>query len=130
MGRYHHALTEELPPQPGLWLYALTKAAGHEITRLFARSYPSLHVLRFLVSNFVEEEPAPPTAGSQGPLRPMSTTYADAGQALRCGVEVRGEGGQLAGLMSISTRTRTCRRVRVRVRVRVAGAAAAAGIAV
>ena len=53
---YHHQINEEMPPMPGLWLYSITKALGHEVTRVFSVHYP-IHVMRCLVSGFFDPEP-------------------------------------------------------------------------
>ena len=91
--QYSHDITEDVPPAPGLWLYSLSKAVGHEVTRVYAANFPQLHVVRLLVSGFFAADPpanpkdrphdAPPTG-----IRPLSVTFADAGEAVRCALEV------------------------------------------
>ena len=39
-----------------MWLYSITKALGHEVTRVFSVHYP-IHVMRCLVSGFFDPEP-------------------------------------------------------------------------
>jgi hypothetical protein len=99
---FHHSINESMPAQPGLWLYAITKAIGHEITRVFSSRHP-IHVMQCLVSGFFDPEPPPspppPLSGGGGrggggeaveqlELRPMSVTFPDAAAAVRKCLEV------------------------------------------
>ena len=48
---YDFQITPEVPPHPGLGLYAISKAAGQEVCRIFAAHYP-VHVLSLLFRQF------------------------------------------------------------------------------
>ena len=48
--------TVEMPATPGLWLYSITKAIGHEISRVFSMNH-AIYVLRCVVSGFFDGSP-------------------------------------------------------------------------
>ncbi len=80
---YDHTITENIPPQPGTDLYAMSKALGLETCRLFAEQHP-LHILPHIFSRFRN-----PTADPQNPDdSTLSISARDAGQAVKCALEV------------------------------------------
>ncbi len=81
---FDHDITEEIPPQPGTGLYALTKSLGHELCRAYSEQYP-IHVLMLLFSSFRD---VPPSVQEPGDANPFAVTFADAARAIRCALEV------------------------------------------
>ncbi|MEE2657510.1 MAG: NAD-dependent epimerase/dehydratase family protein [Candidatus Latescibacterota bacterium] len=82
---YDFGLKEEVPAHSDTNLYALSKACGQEICRIFSEHYP-IHVLCALFLNFRDPEPAPGDEVRR--LNPFSVTFRDAGRALRRCLEV------------------------------------------
>lgn len=83
-------LNPDMPPAPGTRLYALSKALGQEVCRVFSEQY-GIHVLTLLYYNMKH------TWNLGGPERdpeyhddmvPYSTAWPDCGEAIRCAVEV------------------------------------------
>ena len=81
---FDHDITEEIPPQPGTGLYALTKSLGHELCRVYSEQHP-IHVLMLLFSSF-RDLPSPDQ--EPGDANPFAVTFADAARAIRCALEV------------------------------------------
>jgi len=82
---YDFDIREEVPPHPGLDLYAISKAAGQEICRVFSENCP-IHVLCMLFISFRPPEPAPGAEG-QG-INSFAVTFRDAAQAIKLALEV------------------------------------------
>lgn len=59
--RFDFALSPDMPPQPGTNIYALTKALGQEICRVFSEQY-DIYVQTYLFYNF--HDPATLTPGT------------------------------------------------------------------
>lgn len=87
---FDFGLTPDMPPQPGTRLYALTKALGQEILRVFAERH-DLYVQTLLFCNFYDPTTmARPEGGFGSPgkdLWPFSVSWQDAGEAVRLAVE-------------------------------------------
>ncbi len=80
---YDHTISENIPPQPGTGLYAMSKGLGLEICRLFSEQHP-LYVLSLIFSRFRE-----PTADPQNlDDSTLSVSARDAAQAVQCALEV------------------------------------------
>ncbi|CAN5474295.1 hypothetical protein BH10CHL1_BH10CHL1_21650 [soil metagenome] len=71
--RFDFALSPDMPPQPGTNLYALTKALGQEICRVFSEQY-DLYVQTYLFYNF--HDPATLTPGTDA--TPFSASWSNA----------------------------------------------------
>ncbi|MEW6752473.1 MAG: NAD(P)-dependent oxidoreductase [Candidatus Latescibacterota bacterium] len=80
---YDFDIREEVPPHPGLNLYALSKGLGQEVCRVYSECYP-LHVLCMLFISFRAPQPQRPGEG----INSFAVTFADAARAIRCGLEV------------------------------------------
>ena len=84
-------LNPDMPPQPGTRLYALTKSLGQEITRVFAERH-GIQVLTLHYYNMMHPDTHATVAGDTVPLHddltPFSVSWPDAGDAIRCAVEV------------------------------------------
>ena len=84
-------LSPDMPPQPGTRLYAITKALGQEVLRVFSERQ-NIYVQTLLFYNFYD--PCTLSApGSSEPrhgtdLTPFSVAWQDAGEAIRCAVEI------------------------------------------
>ena len=84
-------LSPDMPPQPGMRLYAITKALGQEVLRVFADSF-DIYVQTLLFYNFYHPETlsvprsAEPRLGTD--LTPFSVAWQDAGKAIRCALEI------------------------------------------
>ena len=84
-------LNPEMPPAPGTRLYALSKALGQEITRIYAERH-GIQVLTLHYYNMMHSDTLA-TAGGEAvtlhnDLTPFSVAWPDAGDAIRCAVEV------------------------------------------
>lgn len=83
--RFDYGISEEVPAHSGTGLYALTKATGQEICRIFSENHP-IHILCLLFLNF---RPPGPEPGAEGrDLTNFSVTFRDAGEAARLALEV------------------------------------------
>ena len=84
-------LNPDVPPQPGTRLYALTKSLGQEITRIFSERH-GIQVLTLHYYNMMRPDTYATVAGDTVPLHddltPFSVAWPDAGDAIRCAVEV------------------------------------------
>ena len=81
---YGQTVPETVPPNSGTGLYALSKALGLEICRIFSQHYP-IHILGMLFSRFVPPEPEP---GINYGDNPHSVTFRDAAQAIKLALEI------------------------------------------
>ena len=81
---FDFSINESVPPHSGTGLYALSKAAGQEICRVFAAQY-SLHVLTMIFSSFKDPEPA----NSSDSLGPLAISFRDAAEAIKKALEVK-----------------------------------------
>ena len=87
---FNFELSPDMPPQPGTRLYAITKALGQEILKVFAER-EDIYVQTLLFYNFYEAESlAHPSGGPRigTDLTPFSVSWTDAAQAIRCAVEI------------------------------------------
>lgn len=76
-------LSEEVPPRPGMDLYAMSKYCGWEIVRAYAREHPWLTVVAFMYTGFMTGE-----IRLDHGVPTFAVDSRDAGQAFRLGVEV------------------------------------------
>jgi hypothetical protein len=81
--RFDFGLSPDMPPQPGTNLYALTKALGQEICRVFAENH-DLYVQTYLFYNF--HDPATLTPGADA--TPFSVSWRNAVEIFRLGLEI------------------------------------------
>jgi nucleoside-diphosphate-sugar epimerase len=87
---FDYAISPDVPPHSGTYLYALTKSLGQEICRVFTENY-DVYVQDFLFYNF-RDHGVPPSYYSY--LRPGSdpvpfvVSGADAAEAFRLGLEI------------------------------------------
>jgi nucleoside-diphosphate-sugar epimerase len=77
-------ITDDAPSRPGNWVYLHSKYLGQEIVRLFAERY-QISVPTLLFCNFLD--PDVPRRRSGG-IGPFTVSWADAGRALRCAMDV------------------------------------------
>lgn len=84
---FDFGIVEEVPAHSGTNLYAISKAAGQEVCRIFSDNHP-IHVMCMLFLSFPAADPADPERGGRGDINPFSVTFADAARAIRCGLEV------------------------------------------
>ena len=82
---YDFRIPEEVPAHPGTGLYALTKATGQEVCRIFSDNHP-IHILCLLFLNFKPPAPEPEAEGQD--LNSFSVSWRDAGEAARLALEV------------------------------------------
>lgn len=82
---FDYGISEEVPAHPGTGLYALTKATGQEVCRLFSENHP-IHILCLLFLSFKPPAPEPEAEGLD--LNSFSVTFRDAGEAVRLALEV------------------------------------------
>ncbi len=84
-------LHPDMPPQPGTRLYALSKAMGQEICRVFAERH-DLYVMTLLYYNMKLPGslagPLEKQVTYHNDMTPYSLAWTDCGEAVRCAVEV------------------------------------------
>jgi nucleoside-diphosphate-sugar epimerase len=87
-------LNPDMPPQPGTRLYAISKAVGQEVCRVFAERH-DLYVMTLLYYNMklpgTLAGPEMRAGGSvvyHNDMTPYSLAWTDCGEAIRCAVEV------------------------------------------
>jgi len=76
-------LSPDLPPQPGIGLYALTKALGQEICRLYTEEH-DIFVQSYLFYNFRD----PADLHPERPTRPFAISWQNAAQIFRLGLSI------------------------------------------
>ena len=79
---YDYDIGEDIPAQPGVKMYPLTKSLGLEVSRAFSERY-KIYVLWLLFYNFFNPEDVAPRHHA-----PFLVDWADAGDAVRCALEV------------------------------------------
>ena len=87
---FNFEINPDAPPQPGTRLYAITKALGQEILKVFAEQ-EDIYVQTLLFYNFYEAETLMhPFGGTRigTDLVPFSVSWTDAAQAIRLAVEI------------------------------------------
>lgn len=80
---FDYEINSDIPPQPGINLYALTKSLGQEICKVFTE-HNDLYVLCYLFYNFRNSDD--PRVGTD--LTPFSVSWRDAAGAFRLGLEI------------------------------------------
>ena len=84
-------LNPDMPPQPGTRLYALSKAVGQEVCRVFAERH-DLYVMTLLYYNMKLPGslagPLEKQVTYHNDMTPYSLAWTDCGEAVRCAVEV------------------------------------------
>lgn len=89
--RHDFDLNPDMPPQPGTRLYALTKALGQEVLRVYAERH-DIYVQTLLFYNFYHPDTlilprgGEPRLGTD--LTPFSIAWQDSGEAIRAALEV------------------------------------------
>ncbi len=79
---WDYDIVDDVPPRPGTaWLYFMSKLCGQEIVRIFAHAH-GLTVPALTFCMFVN-----PDVPSQDPIHPLTVSWQDAGQAVRCALE-------------------------------------------
>ena len=82
--QFDHLLGPDIPPQPGTYLYALTKSLGQEICRRFTENH-DCHVITLLYYHLREPDDH---AGDGQDITPFAITWGDAAQAVRAALDV------------------------------------------
>ncbi|MEX0761894.1 MAG: NAD(P)-dependent oxidoreductase [Dehalococcoidia bacterium] len=83
-------LNPDMPPQPGTRLYALSKALGQEICRVFSERH-DIYLQTLLYYNLKRPDTLGGPEGKPvfaNDLTPYSIAWPDAGEAVRCALEV------------------------------------------
>jgi nucleoside-diphosphate-sugar epimerase len=79
---WDYDIVDDVPPRPGTsWLYFLSKLCGQEIVRAFAE----VHGLSVPTLTFCDFRN--PDVHRDPPLHPLTVSWPDAGQAIRCALE-------------------------------------------
>ena len=81
---YDFEISEDVPPHPGINLYAITKALGQEICKVVSENEP-IHVITNLYWNL--GLPAEPEHRGGG-VTPFAVTVRDAARAIHCSLDV------------------------------------------
>ena len=76
-------LNPDMPPQPGIGLYAITKALGQEICRVFAEEY-EIYVQTYLFYNFRD----PDDLHRDRPVRPFAISWQNAATIFPLGLKI------------------------------------------
>ena len=84
---FDYAMNPDMPPHPGVGLYAHSKGAGQEICRIFSTQH-DIQVLMLLFYNFRNHDDP-----ERGRNHPFAVSWRDAGDAVRLALEV--DGGNL-----------------------------------
>lgn len=87
---HDYDLSPDMPPQPGSRLYALTKALGQEILRVYSEHH-DIYVQTLLFYNFYDPVTMKTPGGQQRigvDLTPFSIAWQDAGEAIRKALEI------------------------------------------
>ena len=83
-------LSPDMPPEPGTRLYALSKALGQEVLRVFAERH-DIYVQTLLFYNFFDPQTLSSPGGERRigtDLTPFSVAWQDAGEAIRLALEI------------------------------------------
>ncbi len=83
---YEHfdfALNPDMPPQPGTGLYAITKALGQEICRLYTAAH-DIYVQTYLFYNFRDPANLQPERG----VRPFAISWQNAAKVFELGLAI------------------------------------------
>ena len=90
--RFDYQIGPDVPPQPGTYLYAITKSLGQEICRVFTEHH-NVFVIDLLFYMLLD----PKTHGSSSDspianlgrdMTPYTTSWRDTGEAFRCAIDV------------------------------------------
>ena len=85
-------LNPDMPAQPGVNLYALTKSLGQEICEQFAKENDFIYLQTLLFYKFYDENFIPAAQNKPQPLgsdpSPYSITWTDAAEAIRLALEI------------------------------------------
>lgn len=89
--RFDHGISPDVPPQPGTWLYALTKSLGHEICSVFSQ-FHNIYVINLLFYMFIDPathagEVGDPIAAVGRDLVPYTVSWSDAAESFICALE-------------------------------------------
>lgn len=76
-------LNPDMPPQPGTNLYALTKALGQEVCRVFSEAY-EIYVQTYLFYNFRD----PADLHPERPVRPFAISWQNAATIFPLGLKI------------------------------------------
>lgn len=79
---FDYEISPDVPPHPSTYLYAISKALGQEICKVFTESH-DVHVLCFLFYDFQDHDA--PTVGLN---HPFAISWRDAAEAIRLGLSV------------------------------------------
>ena len=82
---FDHLLGPDIPPQPGIHLYALTKSLGLEISRVFSENH-DVYVLTMLFYNF--RYPDDHSADGRD-FTPFNVSWSDAGEVFRHALSIK-----------------------------------------
>ena len=82
---FDYAMVPDMPPHPGVGLYAHSKGAGQELCRIFASQH-DIHVLTLLFYNFRDHDDT-----ERGNNHPFAVSWRDAGDAVRLALEVEAD---------------------------------------
>lgn len=78
-------LNPDMPPQPGTLMYALTKALGHEVLRVYSEQH-DLYVQTLLF--YLMRDPNDKSDAGEDMIPPYIITWPDTGLAVRAALEV------------------------------------------
>lgn len=81
--QFDFGLNPDMPPQPGVNLYAITKALGQEICRVFTQEH-DLYVQTYLFYNFRE----PADLRRDHPVRPFAISWQNAATIFPLGLKI------------------------------------------
>ena len=79
---FDQGMTPDMPPHPGVGLYAHSKGAGQEICRIFTTQH-DIEVLMLLFYNFQDHDDP-----ERGRNHPFAVSWRDAGDAVKLALEV------------------------------------------
>ena len=90
--RFDHQIGPDIPPQPGTFLYAITKSLGQEICNVFTENH-DVYVMDLLFYMFLDAEThmcesGSPIANIGRDLVPYTVSWRDAAEATRCALDV------------------------------------------
>ena len=94
--RFDHRIGPDIPPQPGTYLYALTKSLGQEICRVFTENH-DIYVMALLFYIFLDAETHKsvsdsPIANLGRDLVPYTVSWRDAAEAVERALDIELEG--------------------------------------